>query len=49
MMRNNYEKLAGFKTSTYQLLDAIIIVLTITEVKSPTVIISLEEYMQKKS
>lgn len=45
----NYEKLAGFKTSTYQLLDAIIIALTITEVKSPTVIISLEEYMQRRS
>lgn len=42
----NYANLAGLKTSTYQLLDAIVIALTATGAKSPTVIVSLEEYME---
>ena len=41
----NYAQLTGLKTSTYQLLDAITIALTETGAKSPTVVLSLQEYM----
>lgn len=44
----NYAKLSGLKTSTYQLLDAITVALTVTGAKSPTVIIPLEEYMKRR-
>lgn len=44
----NFTKLAGFKTSTYQLLDALTVVLTETGAKSPAVALSLEEYMEKR-
>lgn len=44
----NYAKLAGLKTSTYQLLDAITVALTSTGAKSPTVIIPLTEYMKRR-
>jgi hypothetical protein len=44
----NYAKLSGLKTSTYQLLDIITVALTITGAKSPTVIISLDEYMKRR-
>ena len=44
----NYTQLAGLKTSTYQLLDAITIALTETGAKSPTVIIPLSAYMEKR-
>ena len=41
----NYSQLTGLKTSTYQLLDAITIKLTESGTKSPTVVFSVEEYM----
>ena len=44
----NYSKLSGLKTSTYQLLDAITIALTESGAKSPTVIIPLSAYMDKR-
>lgn len=44
----NYAKLAGLRTSTYQLFDAITVALTVTGAKSPTVIIPLEEYMERR-
>jgi len=39
--------LQGLKTSTYRLLDAITVTLTESGAKSPTVTLSLEEYMMK--
>lgn len=42
----NYAQLAGLKTSTHQLLDAITVSLTESGAKSPTVILPLEEYMR---
>lgn len=44
----NFEKLTGFKTSTYQLLDALTVALTESGAKSPVVALSLEEYMAKR-
>lgn len=44
----NYRELTGLKTSTYQLLDAITIALTESGAKSPTVILSLEDYMSQR-
>ncbi len=44
----NYEQLAGLKTSTYQLLDAITVALTESGAKSPTVILPLSEYMKRR-
>jgi hypothetical protein len=44
----NYKQLAGLKTSTYQLLDAITIALTESGAKSPTVIIPLSNYMERR-
>ena len=44
----NYAQLAGLKTSTYQLLDAITIALTESGAKSPTVVLPLGEYMQRR-
>lgn len=44
----NYADLSGLKTSTYQLLDAITVALTESGAKSPTVIIPLEEYMERR-
>lgn len=44
----NYTKLAGLKTSTYQLLDTFTIILTESGAASPTVELSLAEYMDKR-
>lgn len=44
----NYSKLTDLRTSTYQLLDAITIVLTETGAKSPTVVLSLQDYMERR-
>ena len=44
----NYTTLTGLKTSTYQLLDAITIALTVTGAKSPTVLITLDDYMRRR-
>lgn len=44
----DFTELAGFKTSTYQLLDALTVKLTETGTKSPTVAISLDEYMSMR-
>ena len=44
----NYETLAGLKTSTHQLLDALIIELTETGAKSPAVRIPLSDYMESR-
>lgn len=44
----NFMKFTGFRTSTYQLLDALTTVLTETGTKNPTVVLSLEEYMAKR-
>lgn len=44
----NYTTLTGLKTSTYQLLDAITIALTVTGAKSPTVLITLDDYMERR-
>lgn len=44
----NYEQLAGLKTSTYQLLDAITVALTESGAKNPTVILPLAEYMKRR-
>lgn len=44
----NFTELTGFKTSTYQLLDALTVALTETGANSPTVALSLEEYMAKR-
>lgn len=44
----HYNELAGLRTSTYQLLDAITVQLTETGAKSPTVTLTLEEYMRRR-
>ena len=44
----NYAQLAGLKTSTYQLLDAITLAFTNSGAKNPTVILPLEEYMRRR-
>lgn len=44
----NYEKLTGLKTSTFQLLDAITVALTETGAKSPTIVVPLQEYMNRR-
>lgn len=44
----DFTELTGFKTSTYQLLDALTVKLTETGAKSPVVALSLEEYMKKR-
>ena len=44
----NYANLAGLKTSTHQLLDAITVALTETGAKSPSVVLPLEEYMNRR-
>ena len=44
----DFTKLTGFRTSTYQLLDALTVALTETGAKSPVVALSLEEYMKKR-
>lgn len=44
----DFTKLKGFRTSTYQLLDALTAALTETGAKSPVVALSLEEYMKKR-
>lgn len=44
----NYTQLTGLKTSTYQLLDVITVVLTESGAKNPTVTLSLEEYMKRR-
>ena len=44
----NYTTLTGLKTSTYQLLDAITIALTVTGAKSPSVLITLDDYMKRR-
>jgi hypothetical protein len=43
-----FTELTGFKTSTYQLLDALTVALTETGAKSPVIALSLEEYMAKR-
>ena len=43
-----FMELAGAKTSTYQLLDALTVKLTETGAKSPVVALLLEEYMEKR-
>lgn len=44
----NYAQLTGLKTSTYQLLDAITIALTESGTKSPTVVLSVDDYMKRR-
>lgn len=44
----NYTSLAGLKTSTYQLLDLITIELTQSGAKTPSVVISLSAYMERR-
>lgn len=44
----NYSQLAGLRTSTYQLLDAMTIALTETGAKAPTVLLSLSDFMQAR-
>lgn len=44
----NYIQLVGLRTSTYQLFDALTISLTESGAKSPTVILSLSEYMKRR-
>ena len=44
----DFTKLTGFKTSTYQLLDALTVALTESGAKNPVVTLSLEEYMKKR-
>lgn len=43
-----FTELAGFKTSTYQLLDAFVVRLTESGAKIPTVSLALEEYMEMR-
>ena len=43
-----YDELAGLKTSTHQLLDAITIALTESGAKNPTVILSVDDYMKRR-
>lgn len=44
----DFTKLTGFKTSTYQLLDALTVALTETGAKNPIVALPLDEYMAKR-
>ena len=44
----SYEQLAGLKTSTHQLFDALVIALTESGAKSTTVILSLSDYMKRR-
>lgn len=44
----NYDQLTGLKTSTHQLLDALVIDLTESGAKSTTVILSLSDYMKRR-
>lgn len=44
----NFTELTGFKTSTYQLLDALTVALTESGAKSPTVTLALDGYMAKR-
>ena len=44
----DFTKLTGFRTSTYQLLDALTVALTESGAKSPVVALSLEEYMARR-
>lgn len=44
----DFTKFTGFRTSTYQLLDALTVILTESGAKSPAVSLSLEEYMRKR-
>lgn len=44
----DFTELTGFRTSTYQLLDALTVTLTESGAKSPVVALSLEEYMAKR-
>lgn len=44
----DFAQITGFKTSTYQLLDALTVALTETGAKNPVVSISLNEYMAKR-
>lgn len=44
----NYTSLAGLKTSTYQLLDLITIELTQSGAKTPSVVIPLSAYMERR-
>lgn len=44
----NYSQLTGLRTSTHQLFDAITVALTVTGAKSPTVVIPLEAYMERR-
>lgn len=44
----NFTELTGFKTSTYQLLDALTVALTEAGAGTPVVALSLEEYMEKR-
>lgn len=43
-----FTEIAGLKTSTYQLLDALTVALTESGAKSPVVALSLDEYMAKR-
>ena len=45
---SNYAQLVGLRTSTYQLLDAITISFTESGGESPTVLLSLSEYMERR-
>lgn len=44
----NYDQLTGLKTSTHQLLDALVIDLTESGAKSTTVMLSLSDYMKRR-
>lgn len=44
----DFTELTGFKTSAYQLLDALTVALTESGAKSPVVALPLEEYMEKR-
>lgn len=44
----SYEQLAGLKTSTHQLFDALVIALTETGAKSTEVLLSLTDYMKRR-
>lgn len=44
----SYEQLSGLKPSTLQLFDALVISLTESGAKTPTVILSLTDYMKRR-
>ena len=44
----DYEQLSGLRTTAFQLLDAITIVLTETGAKSPTVLLTRDEFMKRR-